>query len=193
MPKSTLSDCYLICYLIALIIILMTTLITNPMYTVMMMTVMMMDVCSPDVDSLDEGVERPCLMMTIPRNEPREHRTSNDLGSEVLPGISRVSSSLPWGPGAPAAPFSFFSFPRNTTEKKPTYLVPRAHVHVHVHSPSRQDAQPPVPWRHNVEGADFPRAHHSKQASKQASKQLLSLSVHSSLIGWLLEYSVTLV
>ena len=66
--------------------------------------------CSPDVDSLDEGVERPCLMMTIPRNEPREHRTSNDLGSEVLPGISRVSSSLPWGPGAPAAPFSFFLF-----------------------------------------------------------------------------------
>lgn len=42
------------------------------------------DVCSPDVDSLDvdEGVERPCLMMTIPRNEPRERRTSNDLGSE---------------------------------------------------------------------------------------------------------------
>ena len=40
MPKSTLSDCYLICYLIALIIILMTTLITIPMYTVMMMTVM---------------------------------------------------------------------------------------------------------------------------------------------------------
>jgi hypothetical protein len=27
------------------------------------------------------------------------------------------------------------------------------HVHVHVHSPSRQDAQPPAPWRHNVEGA----------------------------------------
>ena len=26
-------------------------------------------------------------------------------------------------------------------------------VHVHVHSPSRQDAQPPVPWRHTVEGA----------------------------------------
>ena len=29
-----------------------------------------------------------------------------------------------------------------------------AAVHVHVHSPSRQDAQPPAPWRHNVEGAD---------------------------------------
>ena len=28
------------------------------------------------------------------------------------------------------------------------------HVHVHVHLPSRQDAQPPVPWRHTVEGAD---------------------------------------
>ena len=28
------------------------------------------------------------------------------------------------------------------------------HVHVHVQSPSRQDAQPPVPWRHNVEGAN---------------------------------------
>ena len=27
------------------------------------------------------------------------------------------------------------------------------HVHVHVYSPSRQDAQPPVPWRHTVEGA----------------------------------------
>ena len=76
MPKSTLSDCYLICYLIALIIILMTTLITNPMYTVMMMT------------------ERPCLMMTIPRNEPREHRTSNDLGSEVLPGIYSIDSII---------------------------------------------------------------------------------------------------
>ena len=30
----------------------------------------------------------------------------------------------------------------------------RFHVHVHVHLPSRQDAQPPVPWRHPVEGAD---------------------------------------
>ena len=28
------------------------------------------------------------------------------------------------------------------------------HVHVHVYLPSRQDAQPPVPWRHTVEGAD---------------------------------------
>ena len=28
-------------------------------------------------------------------------------------------------------------------------------VHVHVHLPSRQDAQPPVPWRHTVEGADY--------------------------------------
>ena len=27
------------------------------------------------------------------------------------------------------------------------------HVHVHVKLPSRQDAQPQVPWRHNVEGA----------------------------------------
>ena len=50
--------------------------------------------CSPDVDSLDEGVERPCLMMTIPRNEPREHRTSNDLGSEVLPGIYSIDSII---------------------------------------------------------------------------------------------------
>ena len=30
-------------------------------------------------------------------------------------------------------------------------------VHVHVHLPSRQDAQPPVPWRHTVEGAKAPR------------------------------------
>ena len=28
-------------------------------------------------------------------------------------------------------------------------------VQVHVHLPSRQDAQPPVPWRHTVEGADL--------------------------------------
>ena len=28
------------------------------------------------------------------------------------------------------------------------------HVHVHVHLPSLQDARPPVPWRHTVEGAD---------------------------------------
>jgi hypothetical protein len=27
------------------------------------------------------------------------------------------------------------------------------HVHVHVKLPSRQDARPQVPWRHNVEGA----------------------------------------
>ena len=27
-------------------------------------------------------------------------------------------------------------------------------VHIHVQLPSRQDAQPPVPWRHIVEGAD---------------------------------------
>ena len=46
------------------------------------------------VESLDvdEGVER--LMMTIPRNEPREHRTSNDLGSEVLPGIYSIDSII---------------------------------------------------------------------------------------------------
>ena len=30
----------------------------------------------------------------------------------------------------------------------------RTHVHVHVKLPSRQDARPPVPWRHTVEGAD---------------------------------------
>ena len=36
------------------------------------------------------------------------------------------------------------------------------HVHVHVHLPSRQDAQPPVPWRHTVEGADFNRSHNKK-------------------------------
>ena len=28
------------------------------------------------------------------------------------------------------------------------------HVHVHVNLPSRQDAQPQVPWRHNVGGAE---------------------------------------
>ena len=28
------------------------------------------------------------------------------------------------------------------------------HGHVHVNLPSRQDARPPVPWRHPVEGAD---------------------------------------
>jgi len=37
-----------------------------------------------------------------------------------------------------------------TKPKKPTYI----HVHVHVKLPSRQDAQPQVPWRHNVEGAE---------------------------------------
>ena len=30
---------------------------------------------------------------------------------------------------------------------------------VHVHSPSRQAAQPPVPWRHTVEGADGTETH----------------------------------
>jgi hypothetical protein len=53
------------------------------------------------------------------------------------------------------------------------------HVHVHVHSPSRQDAQPPAPWRHNVEGAE------AKQASKvkvqvRTSKQAESPYLHRS-------------
>ena len=30
----------------------------------------------------------------------------------------------------------------------------RTEVHVHVKLPSRQDAQPQVPWRHNVGGAE---------------------------------------
>ena len=33
----------------------------------------------------------------------------------------------------------------------------KVHVHVHVQLPSRQDAQPPVPWRDTVEGADIAR------------------------------------
>jgi hypothetical protein len=63
----------------------------------------------------------------------------------------------------------------------PTRKVPRRrrslgsmmtcfHVHVHVQLPSRQDARPPVPWRHNVEGAetcfqDLPLKHHVGLAS----------------------------
>ena len=35
-----------------------------------------------------------------------------------------------------------------------TPLKPSVHVHVHVKLPSRQDAQPQVPWRHNVGGAE---------------------------------------
>jgi len=35
-----------------------------------------------------------------------------------------------------------------------SFLSSRTHVHVHVKLPSRQDARPPVPWRHTVEGAD---------------------------------------
>ena len=30
---------------------------------------------------------------------------------------------------------------------------------LHVHLPSRQDAQPPVPWRHIEEGADSTQTH----------------------------------
>ena len=35
-----------------------------------------------------------------------------------------------------------------------TERLVKMNIHVHVHSPSRQDAQPPDPWRHNVEGAE---------------------------------------
>ena len=35
-----------------------------------------------------------------------------------------------------------------------SFQGPHVHVHVHVHLPSRQDAQPQVPWKHIVEGAD---------------------------------------
>ena len=35
--------------------------------------------------------------------------------------------------------------------------------HVHVQEPSRQDAQPPVPWRHTVEGADKHTWPHTKR------------------------------
>jgi len=44
------------------------------------------------------------------------------------------------------------------TQKDPLFalqLYSHVHVHVHVRLPSRQDARPPVPWRHNVEGAEY--------------------------------------
>ena len=47
------------------------------------------------------------------------------------------------------------------------------HVHVHVHLPSRQDAQPPVPWRHTVEGADFNRSHNKKLLQNLNRQELL--------------------
>ena len=42
------------------------------------------------------------------------------------------------------------------TKKPPSIAI------VHVHLPSRQDAQPPVPWRHTVEGADLIPNHESE-------------------------------
>ena len=36
----------------------------------------------------------------------------------------------------------------------PRKIGRHVHVHVHVNLPSRQDAQPQVPWRHNVGGAE---------------------------------------
>ena len=69
-------------------------------------------------------------MMAIPRNEPRERRTSNDLGSEVLPGIYSIDSiilSLLWsslGPwGACGAGFFFF-FSAPLYGKKANFRVP---------------------------------------------------------------------
>jgi hypothetical protein len=49
-----------------------------------------------------------------------------------------------------------FSFPFLVARASiPTALqVWTRHVHVHVYLPSRQDAQPQVPWRHNVGGAE---------------------------------------
>ena len=52
---------------------------------------------------------------------------------------------------------------------------PRRNVHVHVHSPSRQDAQPPAPWRHNVEGAE-PRRNSLPCSKSQSVSQCSSRS-----------------
>ena len=49
-------------------------------------------------------------------------------------------------------------------------------VNVHVHLPSRQDAQPSVPWRHTVEGADKMRVNPELGVGND-----LSDSAHSSL------------
>ena len=50
-------------------------------------------------------------------------------------------------------------------------------VHVHVHLPSRQDAQPPVPWRHIAEGADLNEG--SPQASRPSGPTEHAASIYA--------------
>ena len=52
-----------------------------------------------------------------------------------------------------AEPLDLFTFKSSQVKSS------QIHVHVHVHLPSRQDAQPPVPWRHIEEGADNTQTH----------------------------------
>ena len=54
-------------------------------------------------------------------------------------------------------------------------------VHVHVQLPPRQDAQPPVPWRHIVEGAETPwtpdrRTHRTLYTRRDSSNAVFTVS-----------------
>lgn len=53
--------------------------------------------------------------------------------------------------------FSLCAYQTRRSKRKGARALKRhVHVHVHVQWPSRQDAQPPVPWRLTAAGADVP-------------------------------------
>ena len=84
------------------------------------------------------------LTVTSFQRSGRARRVSGRSGASSIAHLGAKVSGPHMGPHRSAG----FPAPLRPV---PTVPVP---VHVHVHLPSRQDAQPPVPWRHTVEGAD---------------------------------------